>query len=238
MLTTAVPFVGAGTVDKAAAVTALPTTPGTLGGRLSAHVVATEGVIAGAIIRALEREGLAVNASWGSVDEALRAGRPRPHLLAFVEPSRAGYPESDYIRARSALPDAAIVALCSDQREHVERLLWAGVDAILFEPGADAVIGPAARNLLSGYLVVPRTLRAALHPPALTRREREMLALVVEGMTNREIADRLYLAESTVKRHLSSAFRRLGVSSRHEAVVAFRATGQSSTPPAATLRRP
>jgi DNA-binding NarL/FixJ family response regulator len=151
-------------------------------------------------------------------------------VLAFVEPTHGGYPEADYTRARNALPDAVIIALCSHRRDQVERLLWAGVDGILFEPGADAVVGPAVRNLLSGYVVVPHELRPAIHPPALTRREREILALVADGLTNAQIANRLYLAESTVKRHLSAAFRRLRVRSRQEAVVAVRAADHSFAP--------
>jgi DNA-binding NarL/FixJ family response regulator len=140
--------------------------------------------------------------------------------VVIVEPERAAASEPDYSDLRAALPDAVIVAMCPAERERLHRLVWAGVDGIILDPGADAVVGPAVRNALAGYQVVPRTLRAALQPPPLTSRERQMLALVVEGLTNREIAARLYLAESTVKRHLSSTFRRLGVSSRREAVAA------------------
>jgi DNA-binding NarL/FixJ family response regulator len=61
-------------------------------------------------------------------------------------------------------------------------------------------------------------LGAAVERPPLTPREKQVLALVVMGYTNREIADQLVLAESTVKSHLFSAFRRLGVRSRSEAV--------------------
>ena len=53
---------------------------------------------------------------------------------------------------------------------------------------------------------------------ALTNREKQILGLVVGGLTNAQIARELYLAESTVKSHLSSAFMKLGVSSRNEAV--------------------
>ena len=61
-------------------------------------------------------------------------------------------------------------------------------------------------------------LGAAVERPPLTPREKQVLALVVMGYTNREIAEQLVLAESTVKSHLFSAFRRLGVRSRSEAV--------------------
>jgi DNA-binding CsgD family transcriptional regulator len=64
---------------------------------------------------------------------------------------------------------------------------------------------------------VPVTLRHLIQPPALSFRERQILGLAVVGLTNSQIAQRLYISESTVKAHLSSAFRRLGVRSRREA---------------------
>ena len=51
----------------------------------------------------------------------------------------------------------------------------------------------------------------------LTTREKQILTLMVTGQTNSQIASELFLAESTVKSHLSSAFGKLGVSSRSEA---------------------
>jgi DNA-binding NarL/FixJ family response regulator len=59
-------------------------------------------------------------------------------------------------------------------------------------------------------------------PPALSYREKEVLELAAGGLTNSQIASRLFLAESTVKTHLSSVFRRLGVSSRREAAALIR----------------
>jgi DNA-binding NarL/FixJ family response regulator len=54
--------------------------------------------------------------------------------------------------------------------------------------------------------------------PRLSPREKQVLSMVVLGFTNREIANKLYLAESTIKSHLSSAFEKLGVRSRSDAV--------------------
>jgi DNA-binding NarL/FixJ family response regulator len=54
--------------------------------------------------------------------------------------------------------------------------------------------------------------------PVLSIREKQVVGLVAMGLMNIEIAERLFLAESTVKSHLSSAFAKLGVRSRHEAV--------------------
>jgi DNA-binding NarL/FixJ family response regulator len=57
-----------------------------------------------------------------------------------------------------------------------------------------------------------------VQPPVLSTREKQILGLVVMGYMNSQIATTLFLAESTVKSHLSSAFGKLGVRSRNEAV--------------------
>jgi DNA-binding NarL/FixJ family response regulator len=55
--------------------------------------------------------------------------------------------------------------------------------------------------------------------PGLTGREREILALIGEGLTNRQIGQRLYLAEKTVKNHISRLLAKLGVERRIQAAV-------------------
>ena len=60
----------------------------------------------------------------------------------------------------------------------------------------------------------------------LTETELQILQLVASGRSNKEIATKMVLAESTVKRHLSSIFRRLGVRSRREAVATMLATSR------------
>jgi DNA-binding NarL/FixJ family response regulator len=200
---------------------------GSLEGTLTTYVATLDSVTAGLIVKALEREGLSVDASSGALGDIPNQRVTRVDLLVVVEPAGSDIDESEYERVRAAMPNAPIVVVSSASRDRPQSLLWAGADAILFEPGADAIVGPAVRMLLADYVVVPRILRAGVSPPPLTRRERQMLELVVEGLTNREIAQRLYLAESTVKRHLSSTFRRLGVRSRSEAASAVLAAERS-----------
>jgi DNA-binding CsgD family transcriptional regulator len=65
-------------------------------------------------------------------------------------------------------------------------------------------------------------LREQSAVPALTRREREVLGLVAEGLTNAEIARRLWVAQSTVAKHLEQAYAKLGVHSRTAAVARLR----------------
>ena len=80
-----------------------------------------------------------------------------------------------------------------------------------------------------GELVAPRELlRYVLTEDhsgdlaALSARQREILAFVVEGLSNAEIGRRLYLSESTIKQHLRAAYKLLGVSNRTEAANLFR----------------
>ena len=79
------------------------------------------------------------------------------------------------------------------------------------------MLAVAILALASGLRAVPRSAYRSLQPPQLTYREKQVLTLAISGYTNAEIGGRLYLAESTVKSHLSSAYRRLGVTSRREA---------------------
>jgi DNA-binding NarL/FixJ family response regulator len=98
----------------------------------------------------------------------------------------------------------------------VRRALDAGADAVVFEPEIETTLAITVLAVASGQSVVPRKLRASVERPAFSHRERQVLALVSKGLTNGEIAERLLLAQSTVKSHLSSAFAKLGIRSRKE----------------------
>jgi DNA-binding NarL/FixJ family response regulator len=116
-------------------------------------------------------------------------------------------------------PDLLIVAVCETaDRRAVRRLLDAGIDGIVFADRLEEALGPTVAAVFAGQVVVPRDLRDSVDRPSLSSRERQILALVVTGLTNPEIAARMFLAESTVKSHLSSAYTKLGVRSRSEAV--------------------
>lgn len=99
----------------------------------------------------------------------------------------------------------------------VRKALDAGVSGLVTLNEVPAALLPVIEVVRAGQLSVPGSRGGELEKQVLTSREKQILGLVVMGMTNAEIAAKLYLAESTVKSHLSSAFAKLGVASRSEA---------------------
>lgn len=117
-------------------------------------------------------------------------------------------------------PDVLILMVVSADASNasLRRALLAGASGIVLDDELERTLVPTARAMLAGQLTVPTALGRQIAPRPLSHREKQILALVMAGRTNREIADKLYLAESTVKTHLSSAFRKLDARSRSEAV--------------------
>jgi DNA-binding NarL/FixJ family response regulator len=76
---------------------------------------------------------------------------------------------------------------------------------------------PTLAAVAAGQCVVPRVIRQIVDRPPLSPRERQILAMVVLDFSNAEIASKLFVSESNVKNHLSSAFQKLGVKSRSAA---------------------
>jgi DNA-binding NarL/FixJ family response regulator len=125
-------------------------------------------------------------------------------------------------RVRDKVAGPAIVAVSPPATATgVRRGLDAGADAIVFEPMIESTLAVTISAVGSGQAVVPRELRASVQRPALSHRERQVLTFVTQGLTNSEIAEELFLSESTVKSHLSSAFAKFGVRSRREAAALF-----------------
>jgi DNA-binding NarL/FixJ family response regulator len=157
----------------------------------------------------------------GGILAATDSAAPRPRQAGVVvlaadlsDPDAAAVVR---VTCESA-PDAAVVVVTPPGRDwEIRRALRAGAHAIVFDGQLERTLPPAVRAAAAGLVAVPRTLRHQVVKPVFSHREREILALVADGATNREIADRLYLAESTVKSHLSTAFSKLGVRSRAEA---------------------
>jgi DNA-binding NarL/FixJ family response regulator len=117
-------------------------------------------------------------------------------------------------------PDARLLAVmpAAIANASMRRVLLAGASGIVLDDDLARTLVPTAHAALAGQLAVPAALGRQIAPRPLSYREQQILALVMQGRTNREIARELYLAESTVKTHLSSAFRKIDARSRSEAI--------------------
>jgi DNA-binding NarL/FixJ family response regulator len=136
----------------------------------------------------------------------------------------------------SGSPARVLILTTYDLDEYVYAAIRAGASGFLLKDVEPAQLVNAVRVVARGdALLAPTVTRRLLErfadalpgePPAvpseletLTRREREILELVAAGLSNAEIADRLVLGETTVKSHVSSILRKLGLRDRVQAVV-------------------
>lgn len=162
------------------------------------------------------RPELAVGAG-ASAPELIARGTP--HDLLVFHCDAVGSDElALFPRLKREFPELLIVVVCeSANGRSARRAVDAGVDGLIFEHQLEAALPPTVAAVLAGQIAVPRELRASVRKPSLSFREKQILGMVVMGFTNREIAARLFVAESTVKSHLCSSFDKLGVRSRNEA---------------------
>jgi two-component system, NarL family, response regulator DevR len=91
------------------------------------------------------------------------------------------------------------------------------VDGIRRVAAGETLISPAVRNRIVAILSQPEPLVAGA--PSLTLRESQVLQLIADGMTNRQIGERLELAEKTVKNYVSGLLSKLGMERRTQAAV-------------------
>jgi two-component system nitrate/nitrite response regulator NarL len=155
-------------------------------------------------------------------EELINLGIEAPAIVVLVCDLDQPTEMATLRRVRREMQGVAIIAISPTATgTGVRRGLDAGADAIVFEPLIESTLAVTVSAVSSGQSVVPRELRATVHRPALSHRERQVLTYVCEGFTNAQIAEELFLSESTVKSHLSSAFAKFGVSSRREAATLF-----------------
>ncbi|MGD8405270.1 MAG: response regulator transcription factor [Anaerolineales bacterium] len=148
-------------------------------------------------------------------------------LMDLVMPSMDGATATREIRKKC--PDIQVIALTSfKEQELVQGALQAGAIGYLLKDVSADELANAIRAAYAGKpTLAPEAAQAliqATRMPAekvgfdLTDREKEVLALMVEGLNNNHIADRLVVSRSTAKFHVSSVLSKLNASSRTEAV--------------------
>ncbi len=154
------------------------------------------------------------------------------HRVAGAEPSASEFPstrpcdvvvvagdvEQALPRARRLWPDAALLAVLSEPGSRtVSAALRGGAAGVVDERELPSRLAATLSAIACGQLCIPREFESQAERPHLSMREKQVLGMVVLGFANLEIAHRLFVTESTVKSHLNSAFRKLGVRSRVQA---------------------
>ncbi len=135
-------------------------------------------------------------------------------------------------RISSTYPSTAVVVLSSfSERRTVLEAIDAGAAGYLLKDGGMDDILRAVRAAAQGESpLAPRAAQAILSArparqmPELSVREREVVDYVVEGLRNREIAERMGITEKTVKTHLTHVYQRLAVDTRAEMIAAVKAS--------------
>jgi DNA-binding NarL/FixJ family response regulator len=186
--------------------------------------------------RLLRRDGFTVCAeasdAEGAVEAALRE-RPDICLIGALIPG-SGVLATE--RITTALPETAVVILTtSENRIDLVEAIGAGAVGYLLKDMGEERLASTIRAVLAGEAAIPRSLVAHLvrefHAREgrrmiasengrvdLTARETQVMQLMCEGLSTREIADRLFLSPVTVRRHISETIGKLGVDDREAAV--------------------
>jgi two-component system, NarL family, response regulator DesR len=183
----------------------------------SVAVIAGSPLLRRRIEAALDFDRLPVVAQAETPAAIDSAGQPPTVAVLAVDDADAAL--SHLQELRRELPDARTVLVLEHVRGGpLRRALRAGAGAAVEANQVETGLALAVRAASAGLVVVPEAMRDRLAPPALSPREREVLALAAEGSTTGEIATRLTVSMGTVKRHLSSCFAKLGVENRSEAL--------------------
>ncbi len=149
--------------------------------------------------------------------------KPDVLVMDYQMPDMNGVDATAAIRAK--FPDARIIILSVYKgEEDIHRAVRAGASGYLPKASEPVELLEAIRVVARGGRYFPAAINAALATRAgrteLSEREREVLALMVKGRSNKEIAIALGISENTVKVHTTRVFEKLGVADRLEAMTA------------------
>jgi DNA-binding NarL/FixJ family response regulator len=174
-----------------------------------------------------------------SIIELTESGRgPDVALVDLVIPGLDGVAVAQALRLLPEPPRVMILSSFGDV-EHLRAALRAGVSGYVLKSASAEEIAEAVREVSSGRLHLDAALSASLTEAvgpsgiavSLTGREREVLALVVKGKSNKDIAAALVISERTARTHVSHLLGKLGLESRMQLAIWANANGFPLAPP-------
>jgi DNA-binding NarL/FixJ family response regulator len=216
-------------------------------GEVSVYLVAENRLLRDALLRLLQkRPGLVVAGTGDSPELAAREFALNPYQVLLIDTLQMLYAMrlNEVLDVQSDAPPPKIVLFgMTEDRDAFLEAVHAGVTAYLLKDASAADVIGAIRRVAQGEAICPPRLcfclfqhvvrqRAQSRIPAfleskfnLTRRQQELVELLFQKLTNKEIAARLNLSEFTVKNHVRRIMRQLEATSRYEAVEMIRANG-------------
>ncbi|MEY3522135.1 response regulator transcription factor [Limnohabitans sp. 2KL-51] len=152
-------------------------------------------------------------------------GPPELFCLDLQLPDTLGMSGVQVLKAK--FPDIPLVVVTSSSASEYEaRCLEAGADAFIEKSNSPALIIAALRSLLvSEEQAAIEDAATPAGPTKLSKRQKQLILMLDQGLSNRDIADKLEISEHTVKVHFWRLFRRLGVNSRTQALHFARTNG-------------
>ncbi|HZR40430.1 MAG TPA: response regulator transcription factor [Ktedonobacteraceae bacterium] len=162
-----------------------------------------------------------------------RTLRPQVLILDIAMKSMNGFTVAQTLLTEPERPTGILVLTAYGQAAYVQTMMRMGVKGYWLKSAGSNDIRRAVYDVAAGKTSFDPEIRQLLiqqvpiPPPltTLTAREREVLKLVVQGLRNSEICERLHVSIKTVEAHLTSLYQKLGVQSRTEAVTYAREQG-------------
>jgi DNA-binding NarL/FixJ family response regulator len=185
------------------------------------------------VVNALGKEpGLTVLAETDSGEQALELARRMLPDVVLLDISMPGWDGiTTAAKIATACPATAIVMLTmSDEKDKLLAALKAGARSYVLKGVAPRELADVVRRAAAGEVYVAPSIASEMlvsltRAPApdplqeLTERERDILGLIGRGLTNREIGEKIFLSEKTVKHYVTNILQKLQVRSRVEAAL-------------------
>jgi DNA-binding NarL/FixJ family response regulator len=215
--------------------------------RTSVFVLAENRLLREALARILgKRCDISVVGAGRCSDHPFKDIVARGAEILLLDPLTSGAPEFHFVRAaRRAAPELTILLVgMGEDEDHFFSAVHAGAEGYLLKDASAVEVVGAVRALAQGEAVCPPRLcfslfrhvareNAEVTVPSgririqlgLTRRQQQLVPLIAQGLTNKEIATHLHLSEQTVKNHVHRMIQRVGADDRLEVVEMVRVQG-------------